>query len=94
MPFDAAGFTRDVREVVAENDRMPAQRVGQTVYMDDVDADLPWTPEIRERMGWLIEAAARWGWVRAGRATADFPAISVAWTPEGAKIEHGEEMAR
>jgi uncharacterized protein (DUF433 family) len=27
MPFDAAGFTRDVREVVAENDRMPAQRV-------------------------------------------------------------------
>lgn len=47
---------------------------------------LPFDPNIRRHMDSLIEAAARWGWVRAGRAVDDFPRPLIAWTPHGATI--------
>lgn len=34
----------------------------------------------------LIAAAAKWGWIRAGRDSAEFPYPMVAWDKDGAKI--------
>ncbi len=34
----------------------------------------------------LIVAAAKWGWIRAGRDAVDFPVPLVTWDEDGAKL--------
>lgn len=36
---------------------------------------------------WLIAAAPKWGWIRAGREASEFPHPIVTWDRDGAKID-------
>jgi len=80
------GLELDEAEREIEAATGPPISGGNSDLTDDLSDDLPYDDAMRRKMEALIEAAARWGWVRAGREAAEAPMPLVAWSARGATI--------